>query len=220
VPVAYKPLATSRAPKSIRDFIAAHIDMQFADVHAMLRLPLSEDGLQAGCNFACVSTLCGLIAGASTIFYRQSGSNAERFKGVLNDYYPWRLQPKGGASQAESVAAIYADYRNPLAHAWAVSTKEVGKHPNKRIIMDGGAKVLGVVKQALTEEAVAALEASTGKAPSWLTPVVVRNAAGGFDLYPHSLYWGTRRMVERLAGDRTRMQQTVALFATMTTPAP
>lgn len=216
----YRPLITTRAPKSIRDFVATHIDMQFADVHAMLRLPLAEDGLEAGCNFACVSSLCGLIAGASTIFYSQSGSNAERFKGVLNDYYPWRLQPKGGATQAESVAAIYADYRNPLAHAWAVSTKEVGKHPNKRIIMDGSAKVLGVVKQVLTEESVAALEASTGQAPSWLTPVVVRNAAGGFDLYPHSLYWGTRRMVEALTRDRTRMQQTVALFSTMTLPAP
>jgi hypothetical protein len=102
-----------------------------------------------------------------------------------------------------------------LSGAWAVSTKEVGKHPNKRIIMDGGAKVLGVVKQALTEEAIAALETSTGRAPSWLTPVVVRNAAGGFDLYPHSLYWGTRRMVERLTRDRTRMQQAVALFATI-----
>jgi hypothetical protein len=194
------------------------MDMQFADVHAMLRLPLAEDGLEAGCNFACVSSLCSLIAGASTIFYSQSGSNAERFKGVLNDYYPWRLQPKGGATQAESVAAIYADYRNP--HAWAVSTKEVGKHPNKRIIMDGNAKVLGVVKQALTEEAVAALEVSTGRAPSWLTPVVVRNAAGGFDLYPHSLYWGTRRMVEKLTRDRARMRQTVALFATMRTAVP
>jgi hypothetical protein len=86
--------------------------------------------------------------------------------------------------------------------------------------MDASAKALGVVKQALTEKAVAALEAPTGRAPSWLTPVVVRNAAGGFDLYPHSLYWGTRRMVERLTRDRTRMQQTVALFATMTTPAP
>jgi hypothetical protein len=50
--------------------------------------------------------------------------------------------------------------------------------------MDGSAKVVGVVQQALTEEAVAALEASTGRAPSWLAPVVVRNAAGGFDLIP------------------------------------
>ncbi len=216
----YRPLAATRAPKSIRDFVSKHIDMQFADVHTMLRLPLNGDGLEAGCNFACVSSLCGLIAGASTIFYSQSGSNAERFKGVLNDFYPWRLQPNGGATQSESVAAIYSDYRNPLAHAWAVSTKEVGKHPTKRVIMDGSAKVLGVVKQALTERAVAALEAPTGRAPSWLTPVVVRNAAGGFDLYPHSLYWGTRRMVEKLTRDRARMRQTVALFATMRTPLP
>src|SRR5688572_15693368 len=44
--------------KSSGDLIAAHIDMQFADVHAMLRLPLREDGSQADCDFACVSTLC------------------------------------------------------------------------------------------------------------------------------------------------------------------
>ena len=62
-----------------------------------------------------MSTLCGLIAGASTIFYSQTGSNGERFKGVLNDSYPWRTQPKGGVSPAEAVAALYSDYRNPLA---------------------------------------------------------------------------------------------------------
>jgi hypothetical protein len=80
--------------------------------------------------------------------------------------------------------------------------------------------VLGVVKQALTERAVAALEAPSERALSWLTPVVVRNAAGGFDLYPHSLYWATRRMVEKLTHYRARMRQTVALFATMRTPVP
>lgn len=216
----YRPLNATRAPNSIRDFIATHVDMQFADVHAMLRLPLDEDGMAAGCNFACVSTLCAIIAGASTIVYSQTGSNGERFKGVLNDYYPWRTQPKGGVSQGEAVAALYSDYRNPLAHAWGVSTKEVGRHPNKRIIMDGNAKVLGVVKQALTEQAIGELETPSGRAPSWLTPAVVLNASGGFDLYPHSLYWGTRRMVEALTRDRTRMRQTVALFATMRTPGP
>jgi len=86
--------------------------------------------------------------------------------------------------------------------------------------MDRREKVLGVVKRALTEQALAELETPTGPAPSWLTPAVVRNAAGGFDLYPHSLYWGTRRMVEKLTRDRVRMRQTVALFATMLTPAP
>ena len=84
-----------------------------------------------------VSTLCGLIAQAlSTIFFSQTGSNGERFKGVLADYYPWRLQPKGGVSQEEAITALYSDYRNPLAHAWAVSTTEVGML-NKRIVIDG-----------------------------------------------------------------------------------
>ena len=31
-------------------------------------------------------------------------------------------------------------------------------------------RVLGVVKQALTEQAIAALETPSGRAPSWLTP--------------------------------------------------
>ena len=57
--------------------------------------------------------------------------------------------------------------------------------------MDGNARVLGVVKRALTEQAIAALETPSGRAPSWLTPVVTRNSVGGLDLYPHSLYWGT-----------------------------
>jgi len=29
--MSYRSLATTRAPKSIRDFVATHIDMQFAD---------------------------------------------------------------------------------------------------------------------------------------------------------------------------------------------
>lgn len=218
--MSYRPLAVKRAPKSIRDFVSKHIDMQFADVHTMLRLPLDSDGLEAGCNFACVSSLCGLIAGASTIFYGQTGSNGERFRSVLDDYYPWRLQPAGGVSQAETVDALYSDYRNPLAHSWAVSTREVGRHSNKRVVMDANARALGVVKRALTEQAITTLETPSGRAPSWLTPAVVRNSAGGLDLYPHSLYWGTRRMVEKLTRDRARMRQTVALFATLKAPVP
>jgi hypothetical protein len=56
--MAYVPLtiATS-APRSVRHFIETHVDMQFADVHAMLRLPIDTDaGLKAGCNFAWHST--------------------------------------------------------------------------------------------------------------------------------------------------------------------
>ena len=119
----------------------------------------------AGCNFACASTLCGLIAGASTIFYRQSGSDRARFTGVLNDYYPWALQPTGGASQTESVAAIYADYRNPLAHAWGACTKEVGKDPDKRGRHPHGSRPLSF---AMPPEAlIFSPTLSTGERAGW-----------------------------------------------------
>ena len=61
----YRPLAATRAPKSIRDFVSKHIDMQFADVHTMLHLPLDSDGLGAGCNFACVSSLWPIAVAAA-----------------------------------------------------------------------------------------------------------------------------------------------------------
>ena len=82
------------------------------------------------------------------------------------------------------------------------------------------ARLLAPGKQALTEQAIAILQSPSGRAPSWLTPVITRNSAGGLDVYPHSLYWGTRRMVEKLTRDSARMQQTVALFATMKAAAP
>jgi hypothetical protein len=37
---------------------------------------------------------------------------------------------------------------------------------------------------------------------------------------PALSYWVTRRMVEKLTGDRARMRQTVALFTTMRTAVP
>jgi hypothetical protein len=86
--------------------------------------------------------------------------------------------------------------------------------------MDVNAKLLGVVKRSLTEEAIEALEEPRGQPPAWLTPVVAQNAAGGLDVYPHSLYWGTRRLVEKLLTDPERMHRTVAFFATLETPSP
>jgi hypothetical protein len=58
-----------------------------------------------------------------------------------------------------------------------------------------------------------ALEQPDGPAPNWLTPVVTTNSVGGVDLYPHSLYWGTRRTLESLFRDRVLMKQTLNWFA-------
>ena len=56
------------------------------------------------------------------------------------------------------------------------------------------------------------LEAPDGLPPSWLTPVVTPNVGGGLDIYPHALYWGTRRMLERLFQEPELMQESVKWF--------
>jgi hypothetical protein len=212
--MAFLPLATDAAPSSIRDFVRRHVDMQLADVHAMLRLPLDAlEGMEGGCNFASVSVLCAVVAGASTIFFRQQGAARPRFRDVLTLFYPWEEQPKGGVQPAIAVNAIYDEYRNPLAHALAVSTRTQGRGSGQTIVVDTRVRPLAVIKRALTEDAVMALEQPDGPPPSWLTPVVVGNRGGGLDIYPHSLYWGTRRMLERLFRDTALMQQTVEWFA-------
>jgi hypothetical protein len=77
--MAYIPLRTHAAPESIRDFVRLHVDMQLHDVHTMLRLPPTrESGMEGGCNFASVSVLCAVLAGASTVFFRQRARSRER----------------------------------------------------------------------------------------------------------------------------------------------
>jgi len=49
----------------LRDFLSRHFDMQVEDVRSMLRLPIEEQGLNGGCNFADVNILSDLVAGCS-----------------------------------------------------------------------------------------------------------------------------------------------------------
>jgi hypothetical protein len=46
----------------LRDFLSRHFEMQVEDVRSMLRLPIEEQGLNGGCNFAAVNILSDLVA--------------------------------------------------------------------------------------------------------------------------------------------------------------
>lgn len=212
--MAYKPLKTDDAPQSIRDFVRVHVDMQLHDVHTMLLLPLpGQVGMEGGCNFAAVSTLSSLIAGASTVFFRQGGEAGPRFRDLLTKYYPWDEQPSGGVDRDVAVKAIYKEYRNPLAHALAVSTRTVGRGASQQILVETRRKPLGVIKPRRTEEQIVILERPEGPPPSWLSAIVTPNSGGGMDVYPDSMYWGTRRLFERLFRQPDFMQGTADWFA-------
>jgi hypothetical protein len=143
----------------------------------------------------------------------RAGWRGPRFEELLTQFYPWDVQPRGGVEPDVAVRAIYKEYRNPLAHALAVSTRTVGRGADQRILVDTRGVPLGVIKRALTEDAVMALEAPDGPPPAWLTPAVTANSGGGTDIYPHSLYWGTRRLLERLFREPELMRGTVEWFA-------
>src|SRR5438132_1815043 len=119
--MAYTPLAIDPdTPRTVRDFIRVHLDMQFHDVHCMFRLPIPQQDI-AGCNFAAANTLLSLVSGCSVTLYRQGHQprqSGQLFKGVLRDFYPLELEPPAGAPKGEAIEALYYRFRNPLAHAF------------------------------------------------------------------------------------------------------
>jgi hypothetical protein len=67
-------LASQLAPAigypHVQGFVVQVLDMQFADVRAMLQLPRPDIGIEPACNFAIMSSLCNLISGISTTISR------------------------------------------------------------------------------------------------------------------------------------------------------
>jgi hypothetical protein len=125
--MAYIPLDINpHAPTKVTDFIRRHVDMQFHDVHCMLRLPIPAQRLDASCNFAAATFLLDLISGISTALYDGPGRSGERFKTVVESYYPWDLEPSGGVSAASGSDTLYKVFRNPLVHALGLGKDSVG----------------------------------------------------------------------------------------------
>lgn len=125
LPMSYKSLILDPAtPPRVREIIERVEKLRFSDVHSMLRLPIGNHGLRARCNFAITDVLTAVIAGASTVLYDQKTSHVgERFKGVLEDYFPWDLEPKTSVPPPVGAAAIYHVFRNPLTHDWGLDLK-------------------------------------------------------------------------------------------------
>ena len=118
-------LASRTGYPRVQEFIVRVLDMQFADVRAMLQLPRPEIGIRPGCNFAIVSSLCNLISGISTTIFKpprfireqQSKCGAgEAFRGVVGSYFPYK--PPGTAKFPK---LLYELCRNPLAHSAGLS---------------------------------------------------------------------------------------------------
>lgn len=183
-------------PERVKDFIAKHVDMQFHDVHCMLRLPMPERALRAGCNFAAASTLLGLVSGASVMLFapdrfHDKKDRGKLFQDVLRCAYPW-LKGRSAVDPVEANETLWELYRTPFAHSLGVP------HPRGQ-----WGKVLKPA--GMSEQEVMALEVP-GPHPKRLPPMLVKTGST-YKLNVHTLYWGTRWMFEKLTEDAARMKR-------------
>ncbi|MBI3610200.1 MAG: hypothetical protein HY204_05810 [Nitrospirae bacterium] len=185
----YQPLKINSAtPKHTRRLIQ-HLDMLLKDVHAMFRLPLKEEGLTAGCNYAAAVFLLEIIGGISATLFQGTGGSGKKFKAVVQNYYPWDLESR--TDNASATEELYHFFRNPLAHALGM-----------------GDRKSGIEKDGLPEDLLEKLELSTST-PLYPT-LHSMPAEGSLNLNVGALYWGVRVMITRLTDDVAMMTKTEA----------
>jgi len=174
---------------------------EFSDIHSMLRLPLNNYRITAGCNRGITHALMAVIGGISTTLYKQSGNVGAKFKGVLIDYFPWDLEPQGSLAPEDAADIIYEVFRNPLTHDLGLDVKKKSQG-RKVLIKRLHTKTPSGKYRGLTEVYIERLERAQGRpSPSATVTVTPTNKV----LLVECLYWGIRRTIERLSADHTRM---------------
>ena len=196
----YKQLEIpSGVPPRVTQFIRRLEDHYLCDVHCLLRLPLPQHSLTAGCNYAISQVLMAVIGGVSTTLYKQSGQSGTLFKDLLIDYYPWKDEPSPTVSPKDGADIIYSVFRNPLTHNLGFDVKKKSKTTDinlKRLTTTGG-------NEGLSDSLIAQIEDTKSRFNMSATVTI---AGGATTLLVEALYWGVRVMLERLTKDNGRMQ--------------
>jgi hypothetical protein len=88
------------------------------DVRAMLRLPLPDVGITAGCNFAAVHVLLNVLSGMSRVMpHRTDHRSQAAFERFVRRWYPWALEPHGSTHrQKHGTSVLYGSFRTGFSH--------------------------------------------------------------------------------------------------------
>lgn len=203
----YTPLNLDTAtPPRVRNLINGLERHYLSDVHCMLRLPIPNYRLTAGCNFAIAQVLTGAIGGISVTLYSHTGSKGQRFKGLLVDHYPWTLEPGNAVTAAQGADVVYSVVRNPLTHDLGLDLEN--KRKTAKVVM----KRLGTKgkTRGLPEKTIETLERSDRRLVMSPTVVIRPDATV---LLVEALYWGVRMMIEHLSRDRGKTHAAEAFLA-------
>ena len=177
------------------------------DVRKMLRLPLPEAGITAGCNFAAVHVLLNVLSGLSRLLVPGPANSGKAFKAFVERFYPWRLEPpRSRYRRRRGTAALYDSFRTGFSHDLGLlleTTPVDGGDVRGRIRTEG--RQLGVVKQpSLSPAALVELDGVRLR-PEWVGPTVVADGRHGLLIDAVALYWGIRRVVFDFTSQRKRV---------------
>lgn len=198
--MAYRSLTIDRAtPPRAKALIRSLESHYLSDVHTMLRLPDRDLDLAAGCNFAVTQVLAAAVSGISVTLYSHTGDSGIRFKGLLEDHYPWSREPGNAVTPHDGANVIYSVIRNPLTHDLGLdlrNKRQGQKIVIKRLVTDNKRK-------GLPEHFIEQLESPNRPGP--MSPTVTVRS-GKTVVLVEAFYWGVRQMVEHLTRDASRMQ--------------
>jgi hypothetical protein len=199
-------------PPNLKDYIRIFVDMQFADVHAMLRLPLPIDGLDAGCNFSGASWTFALLNGTARMFVGDAfDRSGDAFDGLLQRFYPWTEEPPGTLTQVETVKYL-RQIRDLLAHSLGVMLKR--RTERGQVVIGPVAPDLPfgvtIAKTTLSEEQIEELEKASSR-PAWLGPTLRLEGDTLVMLVP-ALYRAARLTLERVTEEPTCHEHAQRLF--------
>ncbi|MCL5062845.1 MAG: hypothetical protein M0Z70_07790 [Nitrospiraceae bacterium] len=132
---------------------------------------------------------------------KQTGHVGARFTGVLEDYYPWYLEPSGILPKKDAAEAIYNVFRNPLTHDLGLDVKQ---HSKGLVVKVKRLKTStrGGKDRGLPEKTIESLEDGTTRPKMSATVTATPQKKV---LLVEGLYWGIRVMIERLTADKVRM---------------
>lgn len=196
------------APANVRKLVEKLESHYLSDVHSMLRLPIPNYRIMAGCNFAIAQVLMATVGGVSTTLYSHSGGKGKRFKNLLIDYYPLKLEPGRSVLPEKAADVIYSVFRNPLTHDLGLDIEKKAKTPSVKLKR----RATKHKTKGLPEKEIEALEDSA-KRPSMSPTVIIRPDAT--ILFVEALYWGVRRMIEDLVADKARMELADSFLASL-----
>jgi hypothetical protein len=207
LPSAFPEVAAYPALKRL---LAEQVDMQFADIRVLLRLPQNDTAPHVGCNFTTAAAIANQISGFSIwVFHnryaqllqrhekkRRDPLSGKRFHGFVRAYYP-RV---AGEPTLDTIAKKLYQARNLLSHDLGIS--DLDRKPRGQEIL------IGKPDPPMNVEDIIELELEA-QFPGVGVPI--RREGTTIRLSVPGLYWALGRMLRAAVVDQpARCEQEAA----------